>query len=108
MATKSSKKASLTSQLLDKIRTIVFSSQGFPLFLTFTLLAVFFVVFRMKGIELEYRLSDINKDIDRISIENKELKANKARLLSVNKLHEMAKKYEMKQPGQAQIIFIPK
>jgi cell division protein FtsL len=72
------------------------------------MLAVFFVVFRMKGIELEYKLTDINKDIDIITIENKELKANKARLLSINRLHEMAKKYEMKQPGQAQIIFIPK
>ncbi len=49
----------------------------------------------------------MNREIEKVSLENKELKAQKARQLSVNKLHELAKKFEMKQPGQSQVIIIP-
>lgn len=107
MATKVSRKSSSRNVLVAKLKSIIFSSQGFPLILTFTMLAMFFVVFRMKGIEMEYRLTDMNREIEKVSLENKELKAQKARQLSVNKLHELAKKFEMKQPGQSQVIIIP-
>lgn len=107
MAGKTSRKTSKENPLVTKIKNIIFSSRGFPLVLTFTMIAIFFVVFRMKGIELEYKLSEINRDIDRVSLENKELKAQRARYLSVNRLQEMATKYNMRQPGQSQIIVIP-
>lgn len=71
------------------------------------MLGILFVLFRMKGIEMEYKLSDINRTIDNVSLENKELKAQKARLLSVNQLNQLAKKFDLKQPGQGQIIVIP-
>lgn len=105
MASKALKKNQ--NGFVERIKAIVFSTQGFPLVLIFTLLAMFFVVFRMKGIELEYKLTDLNRDIEQVGIENKELKAQRARLLSVNRLHDLAKKYEMKQPGQGQIILVP-
>lgn len=71
------------------------------------MLGILFVLFRMKGIEIEYKLSDVNRNIENISLENKELKAQKARLLSVTKLNQFAQKFDLKQPGQGQIIIIP-
>lgn len=87
-------------------RRILFSSQGFPLFLAFTLMSVLFVMFRMKGVETDYKISSLGKDIDRVTIENKELKAKKAKMLSVKNLKFMAKKYNLNQPKQGQILVI--
>lgn len=101
------KKTKVESIIVSRIKAIIFSSRGFPLILTFTMLGILFVLFRMKGIEMEYKLSDINRTIDNVSLENKELKAQKARLLSVNQLNQLAKKFDLKQPGQGQIIVIP-
>lgn len=101
------KKPKLESLLVARIKAIIFSSRGFPLILTFTMLGILFVLFRMKGIEMEYKLSDINRNIENVGLENKELKAQKARLLSVNQLGLFAKKFDLKQPGQGQIIIIP-
>jgi cell division protein FtsL len=107
MASKLSRRGSKENPLITHLKSILFSTKGFPLVLTFTMLAIFFVVFRMRSIELEYQLSEVNRDIDRVTLENKELKAQKARYLSVNRLHELAKRYGMKQPGQSQVIIIP-
>lgn len=101
------KKKSTESVILGKLKAAIFSSRGFPLILTFTTLAVLFVLFRMKGIEMDYQISDVNKDIEAVTIENKELKAKKARLLSVNRLNDLADKYDLKQPDQDQIIVVP-
>lgn len=101
------KKTKSESVVVTKIKAAIFSSRGFPLILTFTILGILFVLFRMKGIEVDYKVSDINKDIDIVSLENKELKAQKARMLSVNRLNELADEYELKQPDQGQIIVVP-
>ncbi|MCO4792926.1 MAG: hypothetical protein KC493_04395 [Bacteriovoracaceae bacterium] len=90
----------------SKIKNVLFSSQGFPLFLGFTLLSVLFVIFRMKGVEIDYKISGLDKDLEKVTLENKELKARRARLLSVKKLKSMAKKYNLSQPKQGQILVI--
>ncbi len=90
------------------LKTFIFSNQVFPFVLTFFVLGLLFVLFRMKGVELDYKITSVNKDIQRVTLDNKELKAKKARLLSVKRLRKMANKYDLKQPKQNQIIVLPK
>jgi hypothetical protein len=104
MATR--KKSGRWQKISGNLKRILFSSQGFPLFLGFTLLSVLFVIFRMKGVEIDYKISGIDKDIEKVSLENKELKAKKARMLSVKNLKSMAKQYKLSQPKQGQILVI--
>jgi hypothetical protein len=85
----------------------LFNPQALPFTLTFTTLAILFVAFRMKGIEQAYSLNIINADIDKAIIRNKELKAQRAKEMSVPKLREFAVKYGLKEPGPEQIILIP-
>lgn len=101
------RKARSSQSLIEKTKTIFFSSRGFPIILTFTVLAVLFVLFRMKGVELDYQINIVNKEIDEVSVENKELKARKARLMSVERLRSMAKQHGLAQPKQNQIIVVP-
>ena len=61
----------------------------------------------MKSIELDYKMSDKTKKVEKISIKNKEIKASKARLLSTKSLRRMAKRHRLKEPSQKQIIIIP-
>jgi hypothetical protein len=61
----------------------------------------------MKGVELDYKITAVNKDIEKVVLDNKELKAKKARLLSVKRLRKLASKYDLKQPKQKQIIVLP-
>lgn len=93
-------------EFVNKIKNIVFSSQGFPIILTIFTIATMFVLFRMKGVDLRYKVAEEQKSIDKYVLENKELKAQKARLLSVNKLKKLAKKYKLSQPKQSQIIVL--
>ena len=97
----------MSELISERFKKIFLSSQGFPILLTFSILGVLFVLFRMKGVELNYKLTAMNKDIDKVSMESKELKAKKARLLSVKNLRKMAKKYKLSQPKEKQIIVIP-
>ncbi|MDC1173871.1 hypothetical protein OAT67_00615 [Bacteriovoracaceae bacterium] len=92
----------------EYLKNLIFSSQVFPFILTFSVMGILFVLFRMKGVEINYKIASFNKDIDKIALENKELKAKKARLLSIKRLRGMAKSYELKQPKRKQIIVIPK
>lgn len=79
----------------------------FPFVIAFTCLGILFVLIRMKGVEQDYHAHDISKKIKEISVENKELKADKARLLSNKNLKKMASKYKLKEPEEKQIIIIP-
>ena len=99
-------KASKLNMFLLSIKSKIFSSQGFPIFLGFTLMGVMFVLFRMKSIEIDYKISSMDNNIEKVTLENKELKAIKAKMLSVKNLKAMAKKYKLKQPRQKQIIVI--
>ena len=100
------KQETKTNEIINSVKSKIFSSQGFPIFLGFTLMGVLFVLFRMKSIEIDYKISGVNKDIEKVTMENKELSAIKAKMLSVRNLKAMAKKYELSQPRQKQIIVI--
>ncbi|MES2528423.1 MAG: hypothetical protein V4598_15175 [Bdellovibrionota bacterium] len=91
----------------NRLIEFLFNPQALPFTLTFTILAVAFVGFRMKGIEQAYELNNIENDIQKAIIRNKELKAMRAREMSVPKLREFAVKYDLKEPGPEQIILIP-
>lgn len=91
----------------NRLMEFLFNPQALPFTLTFTTLAILFVAFRMKGIEQAYSLNNINQDIEKAIIRNKELKAERAREMSVPKLREFAVKYDLKEPGPEQIILIP-
>lgn len=93
---------------LNSLKNILLSNQVFPFVLTFFVLGLLFVLFRMKGVELDYKITAVNKDIEKVVLDNKELKAKRARLLSVKRLRKMANKYELSQPKQRQIIVLPK
>lgn len=90
-----------------KIKEVIFSSQGFPIFLSFTSLAVLFVLFRMKNVEMDYKITNTNREIEKVLLDNKELKAKKAKMLSPEKLRQLANVHKLDQPSQEQIIVIP-
>lgn len=96
-----------TFKFKNRLLEFLFNPKALPFTLTFTTLAILFVGFRMKGIEQAYLLNNIEKDIQKATILNKELKAHRAREMSVPKLREFAVKYDLKEPGPEQIILIP-
>ncbi len=106
MAFKLPKKGS-NGATFERIKGIFISSQGLPIFLTITIFGVLFILFRMKNVELDYKISSIKKDTKSILLENKELKAKKAKRLSIKNLKRLAAKYELREPKQKQIIVIP-
>lgn len=91
----------------NRLFEFLFNAKALPFTLTFTTLAVMFVAFRMKGIEQAYQLNNIQSDIGKAVIRNKELKAQRAQEMSVPKLREFAVRYDLKEPGPEQIILIP-
>ena len=91
----------------NRVMEFFFNARALPFTLTFTTLAVLFVGFRMKGIEQAYLVNNIQSDIHKAIIRNKELKAQRARDMSVPKLREFAVRYDLKEPGPEQIILIP-
>ena len=92
---------------VSRTKEAIFSSTGLPFFLTFTTLAVLFVLFRMKNVEKDYQISQTNRNIEKVLLDNKELKAKKARMLSAEKLRRLASIHHLEQPKQDQIIVIP-
>lgn len=91
----------------SRLLEFLFNPQALPFTLTFTTLAVLFVGFRMRGIEQAYTLNNIEQEIYKATIRNKELKAHRAKEMSVPRLREFAVKYDLKEPGPEQIILIP-
>ena len=94
-------------QFNNRLFEFLFNARALPFTLTFTTLAVLFVGFRMKGIEQAYQLNNIESDIRKAVIRSKELKAQRARAMSVPRLREYAVQYDLKEPGPEQIILIP-
>jgi len=101
------KKSNSAFELGQKLKDVIFSSQGFPIFLSFTTLAILFVLFRMKNVEMDYKISKSNRDIEKVLLDNKELKAKNARMLSTEKMRKLAVIHHLDQPKQDQIIVIP-
>ncbi|MCB9060459.1 MAG: hypothetical protein H6622_02920 [Halobacteriovoraceae bacterium] len=99
-------KQTFSEKCIESMKNIIFSSQGLPIFLTITILGVLVVLFRMTNVEMEYKLNALDKKILAVNSVQKELKAKKARLLSVKNLHLMANKYNLNTPKQEQIILI--
>ena len=91
----------------NKVFQTLFSPSVLPFTLTFSCMAVLFVTIRMKSIEQAYQLNGLNQLIDKAVVQNKELKAERARMLSVKNLHALAEKFNLKEPGPEQIILIP-
>lgn len=84
-----------------------FNTQTLPLVFVVSVLGILFVLFRMKGIEQDYKYNEIAKRIKVQQIQNKELKAKRARELSVKKLKGYAVKYELEEPSEKKVIIIP-
>lgn len=61
----------------------------------------------MKGVEQDYKYNELAKRVGIQQIQNKELKAKRARQLSVKKLRAYAKKFELNEPDEKRIIIIP-
>lgn len=61
----------------------------------------------MKGIEQDYKFNELTKKIKVQKIENKELKAQRARMLSIKRLKAYSKKFNLKEPDEKHIIIIP-
>lgn len=85
----------------------VITTQTLPLIFVISILGVMFVLIRMKGIEQDYKYTEIAKRIKVQQIQNKELKAKKARELSIKKLKAYAKKFKLNEPDEKRIIIIP-
>jgi len=77
------------------------------IFACFMLVGISFVLTRMKSIELDYEWNEVSKNYEKVNLENKTLKAKKADLLSIKNLNKIARKYNLKQPENKQIILIP-
>ncbi len=108
MAIKAKKKnKSHLREIPAAIKNFVISTHGFPISLVITIVLIMFVVFRMKAVEQDYQYSSLMKKIEKHMIENRELKAKKAGLLSVKNLRKIARNHKMQEPKQRQIIVIP-
>lgn len=96
-----------TKKLNNRLFEFLFNPSALPFTLTLITLSILFVGFRMRGIEQAYMLNNIQNDIYKATITNKELKAQRAKAMSVPKLREFAARYDLKEPGPEQIILIP-
>lgn len=85
----------------------VFTSQTLPLVFVLSTIGILFVLIRMKGIEQDYKFNELAKKIKFERIHNKQLKANRAKLLSIKKLEILSKKYNLREPNEKHIIIIP-
>ena len=78
-----------------------------PLVFVLSTIGILFVLIRMKGIEQDYKFNEVAKQIKIERLENKELKAQRARMLSIKKLKSFSKKFDLKEPDEKHIIIIP-
>lgn len=103
MARRHYSKPSRWKKLVTKFK----DSRFLPAFFIFTIIGALFVLTRMKGIEQDYKYNELAKRLDIQKIQNKELKAKKARELSVKNLKAYAKKFKLQEPDEKHIIVVP-
>ncbi len=89
------------------VKAFLLSTQGLPLVLSLTTLAILFVLFRMKNIEQGYQHEALKKSLSKEKLTHKALEAKKTRLASSKNLKKLAKKHQLKEAGQKQIVVIP-
>lgn len=82
------------------------NAQSFPFIMSVTVLAILFVLFRMKGIEQDYAYNELSIQIQKAKNESKDLMAKKAYKLSLHNLRQLAVKHNLNEPTQEQIIVI--
>lgn len=91
----------------QQLLSFIFEQQIYPIALMGVVLCILFVVFRMKNVELDYSITKYKNILSKVKIEQKELEAKKAKILSIPNLTSWAEKFEFKRPGRGQIIVIP-
>lgn len=96
-----------TNPALKYISEKVITSQTLPLIFVISIIGIMFVLIRMKGVEQDYKYNEIAKRIKVQKIQNKELKAKRARELSVKRLKSYAKKFKLNEPDEKRVIIIP-
>lgn len=92
---------------VKKVKESLVNSQTLPLIFVVSVIGIMFVLIRMKGIEQDYQFNDIEKRVSIQQVQNKELKAKRARQLSMKKLKAYAKKFDLSEPDEKRIIIIP-
>lgn len=107
MARRRAKKSRSNGILKKFFDKYILTSQTMPLIFVLSTIGILFVLIRMKGIEQDYKFNELTKQVKIEKIENKELKAQRARMLSVKKLEAYSKKFKLKQPDEKHIIIIP-
>ena len=95
------------NSLGHKIKSYIYESKSMPLLFVVAIIGILFVLVRMKGIEQDYKLNGIQKIVSVHQVKNKELKALRARELSIKKLKAYAKKFKLNEPDEKRIIIIP-
>lgn len=90
-----------------KIKNFLLNSKAMPLVFAFSVIGIMFVLIRMKGVEQDYSYNELEKRVKIQQLQNKELKAKRARHLSMKKLRALADKFELNEPDEKRIIIIP-
>jgi hypothetical protein len=91
----------------ENVKSFFKDSVTLSIMITFILIAFTAVTFRMRGVELDYEKTKITKQKRETIIRNKQFKAKRAKLLSIENLNTFAKKLKMSEPKPKQIIVIP-
>ncbi len=100
------KSSSQNSFIQNKVFQFFFNPTTLPFTLLFSTLLILFVTFRMKSVEQTYQMNHLVKQVENSHIQNKELKAQRAKLLSAQNLKFFAEQFELKEPTADQIILI--
>jgi hypothetical protein len=95
------------SYFINGLNYIFKHIKWFGAFFSLALIGVGYVVVRMKNVELDYDYNTVIGQYHEVGLKNKELKARKAKHLSVKNLRKFAEKFELKEPNQKQVIVIP-
>lgn len=90
----------------NKIKNFLLNSKAMPLVFAFSVIGIMFVLIRMKGVEQDYAFNELEKRVKVQQLQNKELKAKRARHLSMKKLKALADKYDLSEPDEKRIIII--
>lgn len=107
MARRRAKKSRSNGLLKNFFNKYILTSQTMPLIFVLSTIGILFVLIRMKGIEQDYKFNELTKQIKIQRIENKEIKAQRARMLSINKLKAYSKQFKLEEPDEKHIIIIP-
>jgi cell division protein FtsL len=100
-------KAKTKQQIQQTLKLPLFKNQWIVLTVLFSLTALSLIFFRMRQVEFDYQHDELAKKIEKAYQKEKALKAEKAQLLSVKNLSNIAKKFSFERPRENQVIVIP-